>query len=124
MSGGLSVPKRIQFSGLSGTPLFFENQTTQSASTTSTIISILSSTEIRKIWQLDFICRSRGSFILTLGAAIIASGRVGPGTPNQTRFWVTGRPWPASTILKLDFTTQSGTPNNQDVDVYLQATED
>lgn len=124
MSGGLSVPKRIQFSGLSGDPLFFENQTTQSASTTNTILSITSGADERKVWQLDFICRARGSFILTLGATIIASGRVGPSTPNQTRFWATGRPWPPSTTLKLDFTTQSGIPPNQDVDAYLQATED
>lgn len=123
MSGGLSVPKRLPLTGISGTPLFFENQTTQSESTTNTIIDTTSGTEDRKLWQLDFICRARGSYVLTLGGTVIASGRTSPAVPNLTFVWITGRPWPPSTQLKIDFTTQSGIPNNQDVEAYLQATE-
>ena len=74
------------------------------------------------LYYLPIICRMEGNFNILYDATIIGSGRTGAATPNTYYSWPLGRPILSSSIIKVEFTSRSGS-SIVDLEGFLHYTE-
>lgn len=124
MMAGFAQARNAKFAGLTGDPIYFDDESATTPGTEQTVIS--ETVPTGKKWQLSQIqmnCCQNGEITIFIGSSLIGSGIISPGEQNFFLNWFPGRPMTAGETVAVKFRQISGT-NSKTVRSHLQLTEE